>query len=75
LEHWLVERYCLYTVSGKHIYRGNIHHQPWVLQDASVKIEENTIARTHIPLMEYEPALVSISRELKVLVWPLDRVR
>jgi uncharacterized protein len=68
LEHWLVERYCLYAVSGKHIYRGNIHHQPWRLQDASAKIEENSIARPYLPWVEYDPALISFSRELKVLV-------
>src|SRR5271165_3396003 len=32
IEHFLTERYCLYSVSGKRLYRADIHHLPWELQ-------------------------------------------
>jgi hypothetical protein len=29
LEHWLTERYCLYTLhEGQEVLRGDIHHPP-----------------------------------------------
>ena len=75
LEHWLVERYCLYSVKGDHIFRGNIHHLPWLLQDASAKIQKNTIAERCVPQVGCDADLMSFSRELRVLIWTPDRVR
>ena len=35
LEHFLTERYCLYTVDGRgRLIRAEIHHRPWPLQVA-----------------------------------------
>src|ERR1700733_10366694 len=45
LPHWLTERYCLYTVAGKNIYRADIHHMQWPLQDAELDVELNTMAQ------------------------------
>ncbi|MDY0395087.1 DUF2071 domain-containing protein [Virgibacillus halophilus] len=39
LEHWLLERYCFFTVRKKKIYRGDIHHTPWRIKQAKVFIE------------------------------------
>ncbi len=44
LEHWLSERYCLYTVSRGDVYRAEIHHAQWPLRDAEAEIEINTMA-------------------------------
>ena len=46
LEHFLTERYCLYTTTRKRLYRGDIHHLPWELQAAQVEMQENTMAQT-----------------------------
>src|SRR3954447_16623502 len=44
LEHWLTERYCLYTLDERgRLLRGEIHHPPWPLQPAEAEIEENTM--------------------------------
>ncbi len=73
LEHWLTERYCLYTVHEKAVYRCDIHHQPWPLQDAQVQIERNTVAQASgIDLPKSEPVL-HFARRLEVLIWPLRR--
>jgi len=73
LEHWLTERYCLYTHARGHVYRGEIHHVPWPLQDANCQLSENTIAAAAgIQLPDTAP-LLHFARELDVLIWPLRR--
>jgi hypothetical protein len=71
LEHWLTERYCLYTVSLGSVYRSDIHHPPWPLQDAAAQIAVNTMTlAAEIPLPQLPP-LLHFSRRLEVLIWPL----
>ena len=72
LEAWLTERYCLYAVhSTGRVYRGEIHHHPWPLQEAEAEIEVNTMTLAHgIGLPEMAP-LLHFARRLDVVVWPL----
>jgi uncharacterized protein len=73
LEHWLTERYCLYTTHRGEVYRGEIHHQPWPLQDAEAELETNTVAAAAgISLPPTSPSLL-FARRLEVLIWPLRR--
>ena len=73
IEHWLTERYCLYTTHRGQVYRGDIHHAPWPLQSAEAEFEANTIAAANgISLPGANPHLL-FARELKVLIWPLVR--
>lgn len=73
IEHWLTERYCLYTTHRDEVYRGEIHHQPWPLQDAEVEFETNSVAAAAgIPLPRTAPWL-HFARRLEVLIWPLRR--
>jgi uncharacterized protein len=45
LEHFLTERYCLYTIDGRlRVRRLEIHHRPWPLQPAEIEIQRNTMA-------------------------------
>ncbi|MEX2416289.1 MAG: DUF2071 domain-containing protein [Paenibacillaceae bacterium] len=72
LEHWLTERYCLYTTnrSGT-ICRGDIHHEPWILQDAEAEITINTmITAAGLTQPAGEP-LLHYSKRLEVLIWGL----
>jgi uncharacterized protein YqjF (DUF2071 family) len=72
LEHWLTERYALYTMdkNGRSL-RGEIHHLPWPLQPAAADIRINSMAAAaHIPLPDIPP-LLHFARRLDVLVWPL----
>lgn len=73
LEHWLSERYCLYSVIGNSVYRAEIHHQQWSLQDAEAEISVNTMAEAAgVQLPRIQP-LTHYSKRLQVLVWPLKR--
>jgi uncharacterized protein len=73
LEHWLTERYCLYTVHRDTVYRGEIHHAPWRVQDASAKIGANSMASAaDIILPDINP-LLHFAKHQDVLIWPLER--
>jgi uncharacterized protein len=74
LEHWLTERYCLYTRRGRHLYTADIHHWPWPLQDAECEFAENTIAQSHGIRLPDEQPLLHFSAALDVLIWPLRLV-
>jgi uncharacterized protein YqjF (DUF2071 family) len=72
LEHFLTERYCLYTTDeAGAVYRAEIHHPQWPLQDAEAAIELNTIPPDGLEV-DGEP-LLHYARRLDVLIWPLRR--
>jgi hypothetical protein len=73
LEHFLTERYCLYTWESRSLYRAEIHHPPWPLQVAEAAIGENTMPPRPIELPDEEP-LLHFSRRQDVVIWPLERV-
>ena len=67
LEHFLVERYCLYASDGE--WGAEIHHTPWPLQRAEAEVEQRGIAPVEL---EGEP-LCHFARRLDVLIWSLER--
>jgi hypothetical protein len=71
IERWLTERYCLYTVHRGDVYRGEIHHLPWPLQDARAEVEINTTAAAANIALPETPPLLHFARRLDVLIWPL----
>lgn len=73
LEHWLTERYCLFTANrhGK-ILRGDIHHQPWTLQPAEVEVEANTMTAPLNLSLPNERPLAHFARSLDVVSWSLE---
>ncbi len=75
LEHWLTERYCLYTTDARgRVLRGEIHHPQWHLQPAVAEFERNTLARAHgFELPDREP-LLHFARRLEMVAWPLSAV-
>jgi len=72
LEHFLTERYCLYTLDEKQtIYRGDIHHPPWPLQPAEAEIETNTMASGLGLALDGEPVLHFAARQ-DVALWRIQ---
>ncbi|MFT4400185.1 YqjF family protein [Bacillus sp. SW14] len=58
LDYWLTGRYRLYTTYCNKLYYEDIHHHPWLLQNAEAKFSVNTIAEAHdISLPESDPLL------------------
>ncbi|HXR39120.1 MAG TPA: DUF2071 domain-containing protein [Terracidiphilus sp.] len=76
LEHFLMERSCLFTRNraGEPV-KANLHHVPWPLEEAEAEIERNDLAHSiGIDLPDIEPVL-HYSRRLAVYVWPAELVR
>ncbi len=74
IRHFLCERYCLYAFNRGRLYRADIHHLPWSLQEAEYEAEENTMASVAGIDLPEKPELANFSRELKVLVWAPERL-
>ena len=73
LEHFLAERYCLYTVDEQGaLCRAEIHHPPWPLQGANAEVTRNTVPPDGLEV-EGEPHLMFSARQ-DVLIWPLEPV-
>lgn len=69
LEAFLTERYCLYTVRARRLWRVVIHHPPWPLQAAAADVGTNTV---HAALGLPGPAgapLVHFAKRIDVIGW------
>lgn len=75
LEHFLTERYCLYTADGGgRLIRGEIHHAAWPLQLAEAKFVENSMARAAGIALPSSKPLLHFSKRQDVVVWPPRRI-
>ncbi len=73
LERFLAERYCLYAVSGRHVYRTTVHHLPWPLQLATAEMTANSMTNpVGVPLLG-PPPLLHFSKFMDVLTWLPER--
>jgi uncharacterized protein YqjF (DUF2071 family) len=69
LEHFLVERYCLFALRGRQVLRADIHHPAWELQPAAAKIGENTMAAACGLRLPVTAPLLHYAERQEVLVW------
>jgi uncharacterized protein YqjF (DUF2071 family) len=75
LEHWLTERYCLYTLDERGaVLQADIHHPPWPLQAADAHFELNTMAQPYGLELDRPAPLLHFARRQDVVIWPLARV-
>jgi uncharacterized protein YqjF (DUF2071 family) len=74
LEHFLVERYILYTLADDHLYQGQVHHSPYPLQSPIVlSVEETLLAAAGLARPDTAP-LAHFSRGVDVRVYALQPV-
>jgi uncharacterized protein YqjF (DUF2071 family) len=73
LEHWLVERYCLYASDGARLLRGEIDHPPWRLHDARAQIELETMASAAGFELPSSPPLLHFAGAQDVVAWTPER--
>ena len=75
LEHFLVERYCLYTVDDSfRARRLEIHHPPWPLQTAEAEIGVNTMAEAAGLTLPATMPLLHFAKRQDMVAWPMERV-
>ena len=74
LEHFLTERYCLFTVdSSSRAFSLDIHHPPWPLQAAEAVFERNTMAEAAGIRLPSTAPLLHFSRRQDMVAWGLSR--
>jgi uncharacterized protein YqjF (DUF2071 family) len=72
-EHFMAERYCLYTLNEREeLLRGDIHHKPWPLQPAEVQIGGNSMARPYGIELTGAPR-AHYAERVDVVFWRLTR--
>ena len=71
IEHFLTERYCLFTTHRGRVLAGNVHHRPWSLEPAEVEIRTNTLPAAHGLALPDQPPVLHFSKSLEVYIWSL----
>ncbi len=75
LEHWLSARFRLFAQdSGGRLYKAEIRHKAWPLQEAQARIVRNTMAEAHGLHLPDVPPLLHYTRRLKTFFWLPERV-
>ena len=70
LEHFLTERYCLFTIGrSSQVLRVDIHHQPWTLQPAAATFESNSMATAAGLTLPNTAPLLHVARRQDVVAW------
>lgn len=75
LDHWLTERYCLYSSNRTGgLHRGEIHHAQWPLQPARAEFIRNSMAAPFLGSAPAPPETLHFARSIDVLIWPLTQI-
>jgi uncharacterized protein len=73
LEHFLLERYCLFSADARgRLYEADIHHRPWRVQPATASVADETLVSAHGFPWDPLPG-VHFARRQEVLIWPARR--
>ncbi|MBS4196512.1 YqjF family protein [Lederbergia citri] len=74
LEYWLFERYCFFITKGKHLYRGDIHHDRWRVSKAKATIHVNSMV-PFLPQKYFDrQPLLHFSASKQVFAWPIKKI-
>ena len=71
LEHFLTERYCLFTPHAGRVLVGHIHHLPWPLEPAEADIAINELPAAHGVTLPNRPPVLHFARRLEVYIWAI----
>lgn len=75
LDHFLVERYCLYAAAPDgRTYRGDIAHDRWPLQKATAEVTHDTMVQPLGLDVSNSPPLLHFAKYLEVVAWRPRRI-
>lgn len=74
LTHWLTERYALLKTKNGKVIKGPIHHEPWKLQKADLKIQKNDLLSFLPDQVKETKPLVHYSETKEVLFYPFEKL-
>lgn len=69
LEHFLVERYCLYAMHRGRLVRGEIMHQPWRLAPVTLDLHDNDMAQLLNLELSGPPVSALMADPIDVVGW------
>ena len=69
LEHWLVERYCLYAMRRGRIVCGEVAHKPWEVAPVDLRIESCDMTRLVDCETRGAPVSALAARAVEVAAW------
>jgi uncharacterized protein len=70
LDHFLCERFAVYTADGGRVYRAQLHHLPWQVAPAAGVVEATTLS----PITLSGAPHLRLSSLQDELVWPLEEL-
>ncbi len=70
-EHFVAERYCLFTPFAGRLLVGHIHHVPWSLIPAEANVRLNQIPAAHGITLPQTLPIAHFSRQIDVVLWSL----
>lgn len=74
-EHWLIERYALFTVDARGVWQGDVHHAPWPVHRAEHALEEQTmLAAQGLQVDALRPDSALWSPGVDTVVWSPRKV-
>jgi len=71
IEHFLTERYALFTLRGGRFAVGHIQHPPWPLQPAVAEIRFNDVAAAHGVVLPLRAPILHYAGSIEVILWGL----
>lgn len=75
VEHFLLERYLLYAEKKGQLYRGQVHHPPYVAREAELhRFDESIAAAAGLPAFTHPPAFVHACDGVDVEVFAIEPV-
>lgn len=74
IEFFLTERYCLYSLHRRRLYRSRIFHEPWTLRQATLNSRQSTMIQSLGIAEPPEEPLLHYAEAIAVDIWPLKRV-
>ena len=69
LDFWLTERHCLYQVINKKLYRFDIHHEEWHLQDMIIRLRRMKYRKGKIDFAGQLPDKLHYCKRIRVVLW------
>lgn len=74
LDSWLTERYCLYLDINNEMFRYDIHHKEWKINDVEIDRLNLNYKIGDICLSGQQPDLAHYSNGVKVLAWGRQKI-
>ena len=75
LNHWLMERYFLYSYHYGTLFRGDIHHQKWEIQEAEADVEKQTMLPFPGEKAHHTKPIFHYAQSKQALFWMIKRIK